>query len=90
MEKLEKPLTWILIIGLLGYLFVANFKCGEEISSTLNNESNISNPDLNGDILKVNVDEAAEITYYKNEWGEDSLDINGNRVSVIFETKTKE
>ena len=90
MGKLEKPLTWILIIGLLGYLFVANFKCGEEISSTLNNESNISNTNLNGDILKANADEAAEITYYKNEWGEDSLDISGNRVSVIFQTETEE
>ena len=31
MGNLEKPLTWILVIGLLGYLFVANCTCGEEI-----------------------------------------------------------
>ena len=31
MGNLERPLTWILIIGLLGYLFVANCTCGEEI-----------------------------------------------------------
>ena len=31
MGNLERPLTWILIIGLLGYLFVVNCTCGEEI-----------------------------------------------------------
>ena len=34
MGNLERPLTWILVIGLLGYLFVVNCTCGEEIPQT--------------------------------------------------------
>ena len=37
MGNLEKPLTWGLTILLLGYLFVANCKCGEESTCELNN-----------------------------------------------------
>ena len=41
MGNLEKPLTWGLTILLLGYLFVANCKCGEESTCELNNGFNI-------------------------------------------------
>tara|TARA_B110000263_G_scaffold202035_1_gene181656 strand:+ start:228 stop:524 length:297 start_codon:yes stop_codon:yes gene_type:complete len=40
MGNLEKPLTWGLVIVLLGYLFIANCDCGEEASCTLNNGFN--------------------------------------------------
>ena len=53
MENLEKPLTWGLTILLLGYLFVANCKCGEESTCQLNNGFNISNTDINVDVLKL-------------------------------------
>ena len=41
MGNLEKPLTWGLVIVLLGYLFVANCECGEESTCPLNNGFNI-------------------------------------------------
>ena len=47
MGNLEKPLTWGLTILLLGYLFAANCKCGEESACSLNNGFNISNAGLN-------------------------------------------
>ena len=41
MGNLEKPLTWGLAIVLLGYLFVSNWKCGEDTTCSLNNGFNI-------------------------------------------------
>ena len=46
MGNFEKPLTWGLVILLLGYLFVANCECGEGSTCPLNNEVNIENQDL--------------------------------------------
>ena len=60
MGNLEKPLTWGLTILLLGYLFVANCKCGEESACQLNNGFNISNTDINGDVLKIDALETVE------------------------------
>ena len=60
MGNLEKPLTWGLTILLLGYLFVANCKCGEESACQLNNGFNISNTDINVDVLKVDAPENVE------------------------------
>ena len=60
MGNLEKPLTWGLTILLLGYLFVANCKCGEESACQLNNGFNISNTDINADVLKVDAPENVE------------------------------
>ena len=37
MENLEKPLTWILIIVLLGYLFATNIGSENNFSFTINN-----------------------------------------------------
>ena len=56
MGNLEKPLTWGLTILLLGYLFVANCKCGEESTCSLNNEFNISNTEA----LQINTPETIE------------------------------
>jgi protein TonB len=41
MGNIEKPLTWVLVIVLLGYLFIGNCDCNEENSCTANNGFNI-------------------------------------------------
>ena len=41
MGNLEKPLTWGLAIVLLGYLFIANCKCGEGTTCPTNNGFNM-------------------------------------------------
>ena len=60
MGNLEKPLTWGLVIVLLGYLFIANCECGEGSTCALNNGFNISNTDINVDVLKVDAPETVE------------------------------
>ena len=60
MGNLEKPLTWVLGIVFVGYLFVANCECGEGTTCPLNNGFNISNTDLNADVLKVDAPETVE------------------------------
>ena len=61
MGNLEKPLTWGLTILLLGYLFVANCKCGEESTCELNNGFNIELEDgadeVTGDLDELEGDE---------------------------------
>ena len=37
MGNLEKPLTWVLVIVLLGYLFISNCDSGEEASNSVKN-----------------------------------------------------
>jgi len=82
MENLKKPLTWVLGIVFVGYLFIANCECGEEstcplnngfnISNAgLNNGFNISNAGLNGDVLKVDVPETVEENEDPLEFTED-------------------
>tara|TARA_X000000368_G_scaffold416163_1_gene409441 strand:- start:352 stop:612 length:261 start_codon:yes stop_codon:yes gene_type:complete len=41
MGNLEKPLTWVLAIVLLGYLFIVNCECVEGTTSPLNSGCNI-------------------------------------------------
>ena len=41
MGNLEKPLTWVLVVVLLGYLFISNCDFGEETSCSANNGFNI-------------------------------------------------
>ena len=53
MGNLEKPLTWVLGITFVAYLFIANCECSEETTCLLNNGFNISNTDLNVDPLKI-------------------------------------
>ena len=60
MGNLEKPLTWGLVIVFVGYLFIANCECGEGSTCPLNNGFNISNTDINGDVLKVDAPETVE------------------------------
>ena len=41
MGNLEKPLTWVLVIVLLGYFFISNCNFGGEASCSENNGFNI-------------------------------------------------
>jgi len=50
MGNLEKPLTWGLVIVLLGYLFIANCDCGEETSCKANNGFNIESENLDSEV----------------------------------------
>jgi len=50
MGNLEKPLTWGLVIVLLGYLFVANCECGEDATCPLNNGFNIGFEENSDDV----------------------------------------
>ena len=52
MGNLEKPLTWVLGIVFVGYLFVANCECGEGSACPLNNGFNITNADNYGNAFK--------------------------------------
>lgn len=47
MENLKTPLTWVLGIVCVGYLFIANCECGEESTCLLNNGFNIDNAGMN-------------------------------------------
>ena len=53
MGNFEKPLTWGLVIILLGYLFVANCDCGDETSCQTNNEFNIGHEDEVKEVKKI-------------------------------------
>lgn len=52
MGNMEKPLTWGLVIVLLGYLFVVNCECGEDSTCTLNNGFNIGFEDDSKEVKK--------------------------------------
>jgi hypothetical protein len=52
MGKLEKPLTWILVVGLLGYLFMGNC-CKTECSSDVKKEIRV---EIQTDDESINVD----------------------------------
>ena len=88
MGNLEKPLTWVLTILLLGYLFAANYKCGEEASCTANNGFNI---ELENENIDVNQEIKIEIQVEDENLNVDSVvdavlsDINmkGNMDTVI-------
>ena len=68
MENIEKPLTWVLAIALLGYLFIANCECGEgascEDKETIEMfEMMIEDIDTQGDIdtvIKIDLTEEAK------------------------------
>ena len=70
MGNLEKPLTWGLVIVLLGYLFVANCECGEESTCPLNNGFNIGFED---GARKVNKEIRVEIQVEDENLNIDSI-----------------
>tara|TARA_B100001250_G_C19129181_1_gene498765 strand:- start:56 stop:319 length:264 start_codon:yes stop_codon:yes gene_type:complete len=54
MGKFEKPLTWILIIGILGYLFIGNCyktECSTEVKKEIRVEIQAEDENLNIDSM---------------------------------------
>ena len=60
MGNFEKPLTWVLAIVLLGYLFIANCDCGDGTACPLNSAFNIESSAKNAAVLEA--DETGEVT----------------------------
>ena len=60
MGNFEKPLTWVLAIVLLGYLFIANSDCGDGTACPLNSAFNIESSAKNAAVLEA--DETGEVT----------------------------
>ncbi|MGY8988295.1 MAG: hypothetical protein ACKVG7_07030 [Flavobacteriales bacterium] len=85
MGNLEKPLTWGLTILLLGYLFVANCKCGEESTCQLNNGFNISNTDINVDMLKVDATETVDKDGEMVEAIQESLGLTDSEMAMFMD-----
>jgi hypothetical protein len=79
MENLEKPLTWVLIIVLLGYLFATNIGSENNCSFTINN------PKM--DSVEIIDTSAGKIKCIKIE--DDSLNIDSIIDSVIEEINIK-
>ena len=73
MGNIEKPLTWVLVIVLLGYLFIANCDCGEEASCTLNNGFNFESEN---ETIDVNQEIRVEIQAEDKNLNVDSV-VNG-------------
>jgi hypothetical protein len=88
MGNLEKPLTWGLVIVLLGYLFIANCDCGEEASCTANNGFNIESANLDSEVkqeIRVEIqveDENLNVDSIVDAVLED-IDMEGNIDTVI-------
>ena len=88
MGNLEKPLTWGLVIVLLGYLFIANCDCGEESSCTANNGFNIESENETIDVkqeIRVQIqveDENLNVDSIVNAVLED-IDTEGNIDTVV-------
>ena len=89
MGNLERPLTWGLAIVLMGYLFIANCKCGEGTICPLNSAFNISSSGINANALEVDVPET--VTEVTVEDGDTAVAIetsdDGTDVSVEIETE---
>ena len=89
MGNLERPLTWGLAIVLMGYLFIANCKCGEGTICPLNSAFNISSSGINANALEVDVPET--VTEVTVEVGDTAVAIetsdDGTDVSVEIETE---
>jgi len=60
MGNYENPLTWVLAIVLLGYLFIANCDCGDGKACQLNGAFNIESSAKNAAVLEA--DETGEVT----------------------------
>jgi len=64
MGKFEKPLTWILIIGILGYLFMGNCcktECTTEVKKEIRVEIQVEDENLNIDSMVDTVIENIDI-----------------------------
>ena len=81
MGNIEKPLTWGLVIVLLGYLFVANCECGENSTCTLNNGFNIGFED---EVVEVETEVKVEI-----QGLDESIDV-ASIVDIVLEEVKKD
>ena len=95
MGNLEKPLTWGLVIVLLGYLFIANCDCGEEASCTANNDFNIESEVESDDVkqeIKVEIQIEDESLNVDSILGAvlENIDTEGNLDTVIKIDLTEE
>ena len=64
MGKFEKPLTWIFIIGILGYLFMENYyktECSSEVKKEIRVEIKVEDENLNIDRMVDTVIENIDI-----------------------------
>ena len=64
MGKYERPLTWILLIGLLGYLFAENCcktECSTEVKKEIRVEIKVEDENLNIDSMVDTVIENIDI-----------------------------
>ena len=91
MGNLERPLTWGLAIVIMGYLFIANCKCGEGTICPLNSAFNISSSGINANALEVDVPETVtevtvEVTVEDATVAIETSD-DGTDVSVEIETE---
>ena len=85
MENFEKPLTWGLVILLLGYLFVANCECGEGSTCPLNNEVNIENQET--DVLDNDAEVEKVVVEITTDDGDTTVnvDVSGDSTEVEVE-----
>ena len=66
MGKFEKPLTWILIIGILGYLFMVNCyktECSTEVKKEIRVEIKVEDENLNIDSIVEDDGKMKEIPF---------------------------
>jgi preprotein translocase subunit SecF len=64
MGKSERPLTWILVIVILGYLFMANYgktECSTEVKKEIRVEIQVEDENLNIDSMVDKVIENIDI-----------------------------
>ena len=98
MGNLEKPLTWGLVIVLLGYLFIANCNFGEEASWTLKNDFNFESQN---ETIDVKQEIRVEIQAEDENLNVDSIvdavlkdiDMEGNfdtKIKIDLKEETKE
>ena len=95
MGNLEKPLTWGLVIVLLGYLFIANCDCGEESFCRVNNDFNIEYEVESDDVkqeIKVEIQIEDESLNVDSILGAvlENIDTEGNLDTVIKIDLTEE
>tara|TARA_B110000459_G_C16311863_1_gene359533 strand:- start:214 stop:513 length:300 start_codon:yes stop_codon:yes gene_type:complete len=94
MGNLEKPLTWVLVVVLLGYLFISNCDSREEASYSVKNGFNIESVN---ETIDVKQEIQVEIQVEDENLNVDSIvyavlediDMKGN-IDTVIEIDLKE
>ena len=94
MGNLEKPLTWVLIVSSLVYLFISNFDFGKETSCSANNGFNFESAN---EMIDVNEEIKVEIQIEDKNLNIDSM-VNAvlenidmeDDIDTVIETDVKE